>query len=70
MENRCKTCGNPWEIKFYVHEEGVYCFDCLVDELGLRTETVTHYFTKEGDYITDDDHIIDYLKTEGIYSVY
>ena len=65
----CKKCGTSKnETHFYKYFNELYCFDCLLEEMGIETYTEIHY-SLDNEYLGDDDDIIDVLKDYGVTEI-
>ncbi|HAB66534.1 MAG TPA: hypothetical protein DCE23_04105 [Firmicutes bacterium] len=59
-EIKCAKCESDYEENYYKHNNNIFCFDCLIQELentkGLNVVTTTHYYNDDwGELGTDDD---------------
>lgn len=61
-----KCCDCDSECASYTYKEKRYCSECLINELGVQSYSVTHY-ELNGEYLGSDDDIdevIDNLKCD------
>ena len=63
FRERCEVCdygGGDFKYK-----GRLYCTDCLLEELNVSQETVTRYYSEDGELLGDDDNfdeVIEALK--------
>jgi recombinational DNA repair protein (RecF pathway) len=65
----CCKCGTDLIIDgFYTYEGETYCFDCLMDVMGIEIYTTEHY-TKDGEYLGDEYDIVHVLQDYGVTEI-
>mgnify|MGYP006997679404 CR=1 FL=1 len=59
----CSVCG--YGTGDFKYKGKLYCSDCLLEEFNVSQETVTRYYSEDGELLGDDDNfdeVIEALK--------
>lgn len=63
---KCCKCDSDYETEYYKHNDEIYCFDCLVEELEsagkLNVVKTTHYYNEDWGELGTDNEIAEVIQ--------
>lgn len=63
FKRRCEVCDEG--ASDFEYKGKLYCIDCLLEKFNVSQETVTRYYSEDGEFLGDDnnfDEVIEALK--------
>ena len=61
FKRRCEVCGK--DDGDFKYKGKLYCRDCLLEKFNVSQETVTRYYSEDGEFLGDDDNFDEVIET-------
>lgn len=57
----CEVCDE--DVGDFKYKGKLYCIDCLLEKFNVSQETVTRYYSEDGELLGDDDNFDEVIET-------
>lgn len=61
FKRRCEVCDE--DVGDFKYKGKLYCRDCLLEKFNVSQETVTRYYSEDGELLGDDDNFDEVIET-------
>ena len=61
FKRRCEVCGE--DAGDFKYKGKLYCIDCLLEKFNVLQETVTRYYSEDGELLGDDNNFDEVIET-------
>lgn len=61
FKRRCEVCDE--DAGDFKYKGKLYCRDCLLEKFNVSQETITRYYSEDGELLGDDDNFDEVIET-------
>ena len=61
FKRRCEVCDE--DVGDFKYKGKLYCRDCLLEKFNVSQETVTRYYSEDGELLGDDNNFDEVIET-------
>lgn len=61
FKGRCEVCDE--DVGDFKYKGKLYCIDCLLEKFNVSQETVTRYYSEDGELLGDDNNFDEVIET-------